>query len=76
MRVTNGYESRRQAALAETSVRLKAAAAASAIALVQTKLIPGESTDGAVFFQTEGKPLGAGRLVIRTNTDVFTFNAE
>jgi hypothetical protein len=75
MRVTNGYESRRQAALAETSVKLKAAAAASAIAMVQTKLTPGESTDGAVFFATDGKPLGAGRLVVRTNTDVFTFNA-
>lgn len=76
MRVTNGYESRRQAALAETSVRLKAAAAASAIALVQTKLGPGESTDGAVFFATDGKPLGPGKLIVRTNTDVFTFNAE
>jgi hypothetical protein len=76
MRVTNGYESRRQAALAATSVRLKAAAAASAIALVQTKLAGGESSDGAVFFQTEGKPLGQGRLIVRTNTDVFTFNPE
>jgi hypothetical protein len=76
MRVTNGYESRRQAALAETGIKLKAAAAASAIALVQTKLAAGESTDGAVFFETDGKPLGAGRLVIRTNTDVFAFNAE
>ena len=37
---------------------MKAAAAASALALVQTKLTPGESTDGAVFFPTEGKPLG------------------
>lgn len=76
MRVTNGYESRRQAALAYTSVKLKAAAAASAIALVQTKLAPGESTDGAVFFPTDGKPLGPGKLIVRTNTDVFTFNAE
>jgi hypothetical protein len=76
MRMTNGYESRRQAALAETSVKLKAAAAASAIALVQTKLAPGESTDGAVFFATDGKPLGPGKLIVRTNTDVFTFNAE
>jgi hypothetical protein len=38
-------------ALAEfTSTRIKAAAAASAIALVQTKLAPGQSTDGAVFY--------------------------
>ena len=77
MRSTNGYEQRRQAALAfVSSAKLKAAAAASAIALVQVKLAPGESTDGAVFFPTEGKPLGSGRLVVRTNTDTFEFNAE
>ena len=73
MRVANAYESRRQAALAEVkSTKLKAAAAASAIALVQTKLAPGESTDGAVFFDAEGKGL-QGKLVVRTNTDVFEF---
>jgi len=71
---TNGYEQRRLAALSMGSTRLKAAATASALALVQTKLIPGESTDGAVFFPTGGKPLGSGRLVVRTNTDVFEFN--
>lgn len=77
MRPTNGYEARRQAALAEVaSTKLKAAAAASAIAFVQTKLVPGESTDGAVFFATEGKPLGSGRLIVRTNTDTFEFQAE
>jgi hypothetical protein len=77
MRSTNGYEQRRQAALAfVSSAKLKAAAAASAIALVQVKLAAGESTDGAVFFSTEGKPLGSGRLVVRTNTDTFEFNAE
>lgn len=79
MRSTNGYEARRQAALAEvSSTRLKAAAAASAIALVQTKLTAGQSTDGAVFFQmpgTERKPL-TGRVVVRTNTDTFEFDAE
>ena len=67
---------RRLAALSMGSTRLKAAATASALALVQTKLIPGESTDGAVFFPTGGKPLGSGRLVVRTNTDVFEFNEE
>ena len=70
---TNGYEQRRQAALAMTSTRLKAAAAASALALVQTKMAPGETTDGAVFFETEGKPLGPGHMEVRTNTDVFSF---
>ena len=73
---TNGYEQRRQAALAETSTKLKAAATASALALVQTKLAPGESTDGAVFIPTEGKPLGPGHLEVRTNTDVFEFHTE
>ena len=74
--MTNGYEQRRLAALSMGSTKLKAAATASALALVQTKLAPGESTDGAVFFPTEGKPLGPGRVVVRTNTDVFEFNPE
>lgn len=76
MRSTNGYEQRRQAALAETSTKLKAAATASALALVLTRLAPGESTDGAVFFQTEGKPLGPGHVEVRTNTDSFEFKTE
>ena len=42
-------------------------------ALVQTKLGPGESTDGAVFFATAGKPMGPAKLVVRTNTDTFEF---
>lgn len=74
---TNGYEQRRQAALAEVqSIKVKAAAAASAIALVQIKLTPGQSTDGAVFFPNEGKLLTGGRLVINTNTDTFQFKTE
>jgi hypothetical protein len=74
---TNGYELRRQAALAEVqSAKLKAAAAASAIALVQTRLTPGESTDGAVFFAHDGKPLSGGHVVVNTNTDVFEFKVE
>ena len=77
MHSTNGYEQRRQQALAEvSSTKLKAAAAASAIALIQTKLLSGESTDGAIFFPTYGKPLGSGRLFMRTNTDSFEFNRE
>ena len=76
LKSTNGYEQRRQSVLAMGSVKLKAAAAASALALVQTKLMPGESTDGAVFFPTEGKLLGFGHLVVRTNTDIFNFITE
>jgi hypothetical protein len=73
MRSTNGYESRRQAALAMSSTKFRAAATASALALAQIKLVPGESTDGALFFPTDGKLLGPGHLVVRTNTDVFNF---
>ena len=76
MKSTNGYEARRQAALAVTTTRLKAAAAASAIAMVQTKLAPGQSTDGAVFFLSDGKVLGPGRVVVRTNSDTFEFQPE
>lgn len=74
LRSTNGYESRRQAALAFNATRLRAAAAASAIVLVQIKLAPTESTDGAVFFQTPA--LTGGRLLVKTNTDTFEFNPE
>ena len=74
---TNGYEQRRQGALsALQSAKFKAATTASALAMVQTKLAPGESTDGAVFFPSEGKPLGPGYLVVRTNTDVFHFGTN
>lgn len=72
----NGFEQRREAALAFGGTKLKAAAAASALALGVTKLLPGESTDGAIFLANDGKPLAGGRLVVRTNTDVFEFNAE
>jgi hypothetical protein len=74
MKSTNGYESRRQAALAFGASKLRAAATASAVALVQTKLAPGQTTDGAIFLVTEGKPVGAGHLQVRTNTDLFDFN--
>jgi hypothetical protein len=74
IRSTNGYEQRRQAALLMSGAKVRAAAMASALALVQTRLGPGQSSDGAVFFATEGKPLGPGQLVVRTNTDTFEFN--
>lgn len=76
-RSTNGYESRRQAALAEvSSTKLKAAAAASAIVFVESKLMPGESTDGAVFFSADGRPLGPGQLTVRAGAEIFEFPAE
>ena len=71
---TNGYETRRQNAFAEFgSSKLRAAAAASAIALVTTKLAPGQSTDGAVFYPNQGKPFGAGRLIIDMAGETFVF---
>jgi hypothetical protein len=74
---TNGYEVRRRSALAEvSSARLKAAAAASAIALVRTKLGAGESTDGAVFFPNNSKVLGPGTLTVRAAGEVFEFPSD
>ncbi len=71
---TNGYEMRRQSVIAEmTNTRWKAAAAASAIVLVPVRLKPGESTDGAVFFTTGGKPLANGKLQIEAGGSVFEF---
>lgn len=77
MHSTNGYEARRQDALAELgSNRLKAAAAASAIALVTTKLAPGQSTDGAVFYPNGGRPLGPGKLIVEAAGEEFVFPVE
>jgi hypothetical protein len=77
IRSTNGYESRRQSALVDVgSTKIKAAAAASAIAFVLTKLLPGQSTDGAVFYPNQGKPLGAGRLIVTTAGETFDFPME
>jgi hypothetical protein len=72
---TNGYEQRRQAAFGSvTSTKLKAAAAASAVAFALTKLPPGKSTDGAVFFEHSGKGMGPGRIVVRAGGEVFQFD--
>jgi hypothetical protein len=73
---TNGYESRRQDALAVGTGKLNAAAAASAIAFVTTKLEPGQSTDGAVFYDSSGKPLGAGKLMVEMAGEKFEFPVE
>jgi hypothetical protein len=75
-RSTNGYEKRREAAMAQfVNKGLKAAVAASAITFAATRLRPGDSTDGAVFFEnrTKDKSLGAGRLVVHTCGESFEF---
>jgi hypothetical protein len=75
-RSTNGYEKRREAAMAQfVNKGFKAAAAASAITFAATRLKSGDSTDGAVFFEnrTKEKSLGAGRLVVHTCGESFEF---
>ncbi len=75
-RSTNGYEQRREAAMAQfVNKGFKAAAAASAITFVATKLKPGDSTDGAVFLEnrTKEKDLGTGRFVAHTCGEIFAF---
>ncbi|HEX4748601.1 MAG TPA: hypothetical protein VH302_03580 [Bryobacteraceae bacterium] len=75
-RSTNGYEKRREAAMAQfVNKGLKAAVAASAITMAATRLKPGDSTDGAVFFEnrTKDKSLGAGKLVVHTCGESFEF---
>src|SRR5258708_7622243 len=74
---TNGYEQRRQAALAEVqSTKVKAAAAASAIALLQIKLLAGQSTPSPPFFPHQGKALSGGRLFFNTQTATFQIQTE
>ncbi len=75
MQSTNGYEQRRQSAIGEFGgAKLKAAAAASAIAFVKMKLAAGESTDGAIFYSTDKKGLGPGRLTVRVAGEMFEFD--
>jgi hypothetical protein len=74
MQSDNGYEVRRRNFLAEVSrQKLKAAAVASALAFVTTRLRPTESTDGAIFFATQGKPIGTAKLVVTMGTEVFEY---
>jgi hypothetical protein len=79
MRSTNGYEQRRQNAMSMgMSSKLKAAATASAIALAETRLAPGQSTDGAVFIPLlhDVKTLTGGRLVFRIDGQTLPFNPD
>jgi hypothetical protein len=79
MRSTNGYEQRRQNAMSfGMSPRLKAAATASAIVLGQTRLAPGQSTDGAVFMtlNREVKTLAGGHIVFRCENEIMEFNPD
>lgn len=77
MKLANGYQRRREAALAEgSSEKFKAAAAASAIALVTARVPPGQSLDGAVFFPMDGLKFPPGKVLVRFGNDVWEFNEE
>jgi hypothetical protein len=80
MHATNGYEYRRQGAMSYgMSPKLRAAATASALVLAPTHLVPGQSTDGAVFVpmeRHESKMLTGGRVVFHAGTEVFDFNVD
>jgi hypothetical protein len=77
MKFTNGYELRRQNFMSYgVSARVKAAAEASAIVLVPTRLKPGESTDGAVFFRNDAKTLTGGHMTFRVSGEFFQFNDD
>ncbi len=79
MRTNNGYEQRRQGAMAYgINAKLKAAATASAIALAQVRLPAGQSTDGAVFFPLahDMKNLTGGHIVFRAGGETFEFNPD
>jgi hypothetical protein len=79
MRTTNGYEMRRQGAMTiGINAKLKAAATASAIALAETRLAPGQSTDGSIFIPLahDLKSLTGGHLVFREYGETFEFNPD
>ena len=73
IRPNNGYEKRRQSALAIGPKGLKAASAAAAITFVSGNLAPGDSTDGALFFPTSGRQLEAGSIVATFDDVTFEF---
>jgi putative heme iron utilization protein len=77
MKLDNGYQKRREAALGfGVNQKFKAAAAASAIALVEERVPPGKSTDGAIFFPHEGHGVPTGKVVVQNGSQTFEFNAE
>src|SRR6185312_2542842 len=74
MKSNSGYEQRRQNAMSlGINAKLKAAATASAIALAQTRLAPGQSTDGSIFIPLthEVKSLTGGHLVFKAQGETF-----
>jgi hypothetical protein len=77
MKSTNGYEQRREGMMTYgINAKIKAAATASAIALAQVRLAPGQSTDGSIFIPLtkEVKALNGGRLIFKSYDQAFEFN--
>ena len=73
---TRGFEQRRQTYItAGFPKRLMAAAAASAIAFVETTLFPGESTDGAVFYPVTPSLTGERVLIVSAGGQEFVFQS-
>ncbi len=77
MKISNGYEQRRQNAMAEgVSAKFKAAAAASAVVLVPARVGPGQSTDGAIFIPGQSHQIVNGKIVVHSNGEIFEFNPD
>ena len=77
MKISNGYEQRRQNAMAEgVSAKFKAAAAASAVVLVPARVGPGQSTDGAIFIPGASHQVTNGKIVVHSGGEVFEFNPD
>ncbi len=76
IRPNNSYEKRRLSALAFGPKGLKASAAAAAITFVSGKVEPGDSTDGALFFPTDGRQLGQGRMIATLGPVSFEFLSQ
>ena len=38
--------------------------------------MPGQSTDGAIFYPSGGKPLGPGKLTVNAAGEIFEFEPE
>ena len=77
MKISNGYEQRRQNAMAEgISAKFKAAAAASAVVLVPARVGPGQSTDGAIFIPGASHQVTNGKIVVHSGGELFEFNPD
>jgi hypothetical protein len=73
LELRHGYEARRKDAMAIGGTKMRAAAAAAAIVLGTNRIDPGQTSDGAVFFKTKNKPLGAGTLEVQAAGEMFEF---